>query len=62
MQKTIIKSENREWTMGFYWGLKHWMIGFNWWHSCDAVGNYNTNITVSVLCFTFYLEMWRWAK
>ena len=37
-------------------------IKLSWWNIIDAAGNRNNEISITILCFRFSLEIWRYSR
>lgn len=37
-------------------------IKLSWWNITDAIGNKNNEISITILCFRFSLEIWRYDR
>ncbi len=55
------KGCDREVTLSSFIELSKWMVGFQW-HNYDCNDNKNLFISAHILCFSFHVEYWRWAK
>ena len=61
MEKRMIDNKNTEVNIGVCMALNSWLVGFSWWHTNDVMGNRNTILSFDVLCFHFWIELWRWS-
>lgn len=37
-------------------------VKLSWWNTVDAVGNRSIDMAITILCFRFGFEIWRWKK
>ncbi|KKN68794.1 hypothetical protein LCGC14_0448140 [marine sediment metagenome] len=37
-------------------------LKLSWWNNADVMGSKCNDISITILCFRFGLEIWRWKK
>jgi len=37
-------------------------VKLTWWNTIDALGHRNIDISITLLCWRFGLEIWRWKE
>ncbi|KKM74779.1 hypothetical protein LCGC14_1396860 [marine sediment metagenome] len=60
--ETTIEIKNTEITFGTCINWSFWNIGFDWWGVARLKGNKNLDINLNILCFRFYVKIWRWKR
>jgi len=62
METTVIDTKNTEIAFGATTDLTWWNIGFHWWYILTSEGNRNLTLSINILCFRFWIEIWRWKR
>ena len=64
----VINNEKRELTVGLIHHITGWYVkcmlpfGIDYSWSDDLIGNRHKQLTVDFLCFSIYIEYWRWNE
>ena len=68
MEFDIISNDKRELTIGLIHHITGWYVKFalpfcvDFSHTTDYLKTKHKMLTIDFLCFSFYIEYWRWDK
>ncbi|KKN66036.1 hypothetical protein LCGC14_0475140 [marine sediment metagenome] len=62
METSTIEMKNIEIIFGATTDLSWWNIGLHWSKMSTATGNKSFILSINILCFRFWVEIWRWKK